>query len=214
MLFERYVGLARAIAARHYHRRTVKRVERGDFEQHAFEGLLQAIDRFDPLRGVPFGGYARRRIVGSIAEGVARMSEVDAQISHRNRIEQERLRSLARRGEGAGEDEDDALAALSDLAFGLALGLMLEGTGLVEPADGADSRPSAYETLERRELQARLAGAVRGLPAQEALILRQHYENGLSFARLAELLDLSRGRVSQLHRAALDRLKKRLGGST
>ena len=209
LLFNRYVGLAKSVARRHFYRRGVKRVEQADFEQFAFEGLLQAIDRFDPLKGVPFGSYARRRIVGSIADGMAKMSEIDAQISQRHRIEQERLRSLATVETIAAEG--DALAALADLAVGLALGMMLEGTCLVEGEGGVDPRPSAYESLEWRELQARLVKEVAQLPEKEAIIIRQHYDNGLSFGQIAELLELSRGRISQLHRSALERLRRRVG---
>lgn len=204
-LFNRYVPLARAIAAAKFHQRRGA-AERGDFEHFAYEGLLQAIDRFDPLLGVPFSAYARRRIVGSIADGLARMSEVNAQISQRRRLEQERMRSLAPSAAAA----DDPLAALSDLAVGLALGLMLEGTSLMA-ANGADTRPTAYESLEWREMQARLVTEVQKLPEKEAVIVRQHYHNGLSLAQIAELLDLSRGRISQLHRSALERLRKRIG---
>jgi RNA polymerase sigma factor for flagellar operon FliA len=205
-LFDRYVPLARAIAAAKFGQRRGS-AERGDCEHLAYEGLLQAIDRFDPLLGVPFSAYARRRIVGSIADGLAKMSEVGAQISHRRRVEQERMRSLAPSDAAAAEDP---LAALSDLAIGLALGLMLEGTSMMA-ADGADTRPSAYESLEWREMQARLGEAVRKLPEKETLIVRQHYHNGLSLAQIAELLGLSRGRISQLHRSALERLRKRIG---
>lgn len=210
LLFERYSALAQSIAARHYYRRTLKAVERGDFEQFAFEGLLQAIDRFDPLLGVPFSAYARRRIAGSISDGVARMSEVDAQISHRARIEQERLRSLRRKADaGSG---GDPLSELTELAVGLALGLMLEGTSMGGGFEsGADIRPDAYESLAWRELQTRLGSAVAALPERELAVVRHHYEHGLCFAQVAELLGLSRGRVSQLHRAALDRLRKKLG---
>lgn len=207
-LFNRYVDLARKIAASHYYRRRVRRADRADFEQFAFEGLLQAIDRFDPFRGIPFGAFARRRIAGSISEGAARMSEVDAQISHRNRIEQERVRSLVRRDSGA---PDDALTALADLAMGLTLGLMLEGTGLMENGGLADSRPNPYESLEWRQMQTRLLREVVRLPEKEALVIRQHYDHGLAFAQIAELLELSPGRISQLHRSALERLRKRVG---
>lgn len=206
LLFDRYVGLARAIARRHFRRRSATRIDRADFEQFAYEGLLQAIDRYDPLRGVPFGAYAVRRIVGNIADGIARMSEVDAQISHRHRIEQERLHSLRN---DAANGPDDALAALSDAAVGLAIGLMLES--LTGAADAADPAPNAYESLQWREVQARLAREVERLPEREATIIRHHYDNGLPFARIAELLELSRGRVSQLHRSALERLRKKVG---
>lgn len=205
-LFNRYLPLARAIAAAKFHQRRGRAAERSDCEHFAYEGLLQAIDRFDPLLGVPFSAYARRRIVGAITDGLSRMSEVNAQISHRYRIEQERMRSLAPGSERA----EDALSALSDLAVGLAIGLMLEGTALM-PANGVDSRPTAYESLEWREMQARLAAEVKKLPEKEGVIVRQHYHNGLSLAQIAELLDLSRGRISQLHRSALERLRKRIG---
>ncbi len=203
-LFTRYVPLARAIAAAKYHQRRGREADRGDCEHFAYEGLLQAIDRFDPLLGVPFSAYARRRIVGCIADGLAKMSETNAQFSQRHRVEQERMRSLAPSA------TDDPLSALSDLAIGLALGLMLEGTSLMA-ANGADPRPTAYESLEWREMQARLAAEVQKLPEKEAVIVRQHYHIGLSLTQIAELLDLSRGRISQLHRSALERLRKRIG---
>jgi RNA polymerase sigma factor for flagellar operon FliA len=89
---------------------------------------------------------------------------------------------------------------------------MLEGTSLGAGEGGADARAGAYETLEWRHMQARLAAAVAALPPREAELLRNHYEHGLSFAQVAELLGLSRGRVSQLHRAALERLRKAMAG--
>lgn len=204
-LFNRYFVLARGIARRLFGQRGGRPADRGDFDQFACEGLLNAIDRFDPLLGVPFSAYARRRIAGNIADGVARLSEIGAQSSHRHRVEQERLRSLA-----GGDGQEDALAALSELAVGIALGLMLEGTGLVGDDEAADIRPSAYDSLAWRETQAMLVTEVGRLPDSEGIVIRQHYDHGLPFAQVAQLLGLSRGRVAQLHRAALDRLRKRL----
>jgi flagellar biosynthesis protein FlhA len=48
------------------------------------------------------------------------------------------------------------------------------------------------------------------MPEREQTILRQHYVNSISFDQLAALLAISKGRVSQLHRAALSLLRKRL----
>ena len=175
-------------------------------EQFAYEGLLAAIDRFDPLRGIPFPAFARRRILGSIFDGASKMNEIDAQYSYRRRLEAERSRSLT----AATEKGDDPLHELAALASGLALGLILAETNLVASEDGRDHRPGAYETLAWRELQARLALDVARLPEREAVIIRQHYENGVSFTRIAELLGLSKGRVSQLHAGALATLRKRL----
>jgi RNA polymerase sigma factor FliA len=205
-IFTRYRGLARAVAARQLRGRPDNGVELNDMEQFAYEGLLIAIDRFDPLRGIPFWAYARRRVVGSIADGAARMNEVDAQYGYRRRVETERLRSiLAEGGEG------DPLRTLADLAAGLAVGLILEGTSLVEPEDGADRRPNAYESLAWRQLHAQLSSEIERLPEREAMIIRQHYENGVSFTHIAGMLDLTKARVSQLHASALAKLRARMG---
>lgn len=205
-IFSRYRGLARSIAARQLGVRPRNGIERGDMEQFAYEGLLIAIDRFDPLRGIPFGAFARRRIIGSITDGASRMTEVDAQYSYRRRVENERTRSI-----GVDAAAVDPLRALADLAAGLAVGLMLEGTSLVESANGADHRPNAYESLAWRELQALIVREIARLPDREAAVVRHHYENGVSFTQIAQLLGLSKGRVSQLHASALAKLRKRIG---
>jgi RNA polymerase sigma factor for flagellar operon FliA len=209
-LFNRYVGLARAIAGRYFHSRQLPQPELSDYQQFAYTGLLQAIDRFDPLRGVPFQGFAQKRIAGSISDGVARMTEFDAQLSQRRRIESERIRSL--RMDGIDQAETgEAIPALAQLAAGLAIGLILEGTALVTDEHARDPRPSAYDSLEFRQLQARLVEAVRTLPQKESAVITQHYLNGLSFTHISELMALSRGRISQLHHSALKRLRKRIG---
>lgn len=205
-IFTRYRGLARSIAVRQLGVRPRNGIEQGDMEQFAYEGLLHAIDRFDPLKGIPFGAFARRRIMGSIADGASRMTEVDAQYSYRRRVENERVRSI-----GVDAAAADPLRALADLATGLAIGLMLDGSSLVEAADGVDQRPNAYESLAWRELQALIAREIGRLPDREAVIVRQHYENGISFTHIAQLLGLSKGRVSQLHASALAKLRARIG---
>lgn len=207
-LFNRYVPLARAAAARNFEGRGSARGEFRDYQQLAYEGLLQAIDRFDPRIGVPFPAYAQRRIVGNIANGIPRMSEVRAQLNHRRRVEQERLRSLAHE---LPAKEQQPVSRLTDLAVGLAIGLMLEEAPLFVGNDSVDPAPSAYDRLEFRQMQMRLTEAVSGLPEKEAIVVRQHYGNDLSFAQIADLVGLSRGRISQLHQAAIDRLRKKIG---
>jgi len=204
-IFVRYRPLARALATRQLKRRPNFGIELNDMQQFAYEGLLHAIDRFDPLRGISFGSFARRRILGSMFDGASRMNEVDAQYSYRQRVEAERARSLA------GETGADPVQTLSALVTGLAIGLMLEGTSLVEPGDGTDHRPGPYDSLAFRELLALLAGELSRLPEREATIVRLHYEDGVSFAQIAKLLGISRARVSQLHAGALAKLRTRLG---
>lgn len=203
-LFERYVGFARQIARIKYAQRPRDNFEFADVEQLAIEGLLQAIDRYDPLRGASFQSYARPRIAGSIANGLSKTSEVSAYFNYRYRAERERLESL----KAEASKEKSALATLSKLAATLAIGLMMDEP--VDPEQIAAPTPSAYDTLVWNELTISLREKVDSLPEKEAFIIQQHYRNGVSFQQIALLLGLSKGRVSQLHASALGRLRSQI----
>jgi RNA polymerase sigma factor for flagellar operon FliA len=204
-LFNRYVTFARSVAMRL--RPWGQSANMQDAEQWAYAGLLQAIDSYDPLRGSPFRAYAKPRIIGSVRDGFARLGELEAQWSQRRRAEQERLRSLKRERATA---DDDPVEALGQLAACLAVGLMLDGTRIMADEHARDPAPSAYESLAWREMQAKLEREIERLSASEATVIRQHYLNGLAFTQVAELMGLTRGRISQLHSAALTKLRKRI----
>ena len=204
-LFNRYAAFARAIAARL--KPWGPSSSRSDAEQWAYSGLLEAIDTFDPLHGAPFPAFARPRIAGSVRDGFARSGELEAQWNTRRRAESERLRSLAHK-EVAGPA--DAIETLGAIAAGLAIGLMLEGTRILGDEESADPAPNPYDSLEWREMQKLLEREVGRLSPSEASVIRQHYANGLAFSKIAAMMGLSRGRISQLHSSALAKLRKRL----
>lgn len=206
-LFAEHIDFAKRLAARQRRRYGAADIELEDLFQLAAAGLLEAIDRFDPERGVPFRAYASRRITGSILNGLAKSNEMREQISFRNRVRSERLRSLSPTAQ-ADPDAVDAITALADMAVGLALGFLMEAGGLVASADTPDPRPNAYDSLAWKELLRRLSAEVEALGERERLIIRGHYFQGLDFERLALLLGVSKGRVSQLHRTALVKLAK------
>ena len=206
-LFNRYAPLARSLARRYALRGRDASFMR-DSEHWAYEGLLQAIDSFDPLRGAPFEAFARHRIIGAVRDGFARASEIDAQHSYRRRLERERLKSVKDRS--GGNKEPDAIEALAEIAVGLAVGLMLEGTGLIADEQETDPRPMPYESVAWTQTRAKLAREVEKLSPAEATVIRQHYEHGLLFSQVAQLLGVTKGRVSQLHKSALLKLRKRV----
>jgi RNA polymerase sigma factor for flagellar operon FliA len=212
-IFAFYLPFARALAGRQFRGRKGGDVEYGDFLQLACAGLLEAMDRFDPGLGVPFRGFAVRRINGSILDGLAKMNEVREQISFRHRIKRERLRSLTA-GEAENLPSGEALAALVDLAVGLALGFMLEGTNLYQAqGDSAGSQATAYDSLAWKDLIERLAAELGRLSDRDRAIIQLHYLEEVNFDQIAALLGLTKGRISQLHKAALDLLRKRISGA-
>lgn len=212
-IFSHHLPFARGLAGRQFRGRTGGDIEYEDFLQLACAGLLEAMDRYDPAMGVPFRGFAVRRINGSILDGLAKMNEVREQLSFRRRVKRERMRSLTP-AEADALPPGEAMEALIDLAVGLALGFMLEGTSLYrEDGNAAGAQPNAYDSLAWKDLVERLTAELGRLPERDRAIVRLHYLEEVSFDQIAALLGLSKGRISQLHKAALALLRKRISGS-
>jgi RNA polymerase sigma factor FliA len=208
-LFNGYRALARAIARTELRRRPSYGLEKSDFEQLAYSGLLEAIDKFDPERGAPFDAFARHRIRGAITDGIAKSSEAGAQYSHRRRLETERLRSL--HSDAPPNASTDYVTELSDLAAALAIGVMAENSKLLDAQlDAGGPGLDPYESLSWREMQLSVVKEIEQLPDAERSVMQQHYMHGVSFMQIAKLLGVSKGRVSQLHRAAVMRVRERL----
>lgn len=204
-LFDLYHSLARAVARHEHRRRPPYGLDRLDFEHLAYGGLLEAIDRFDPLRGAPFDAYARRRIRGAISDGLARSSEIAAQYSQRRRAETDRLRSL----EIGAEEPQDFIRELSNVATALAIGFIVEGASLTGDGTGS-TQPDSYESVAWGELYASLQREIALLPERQRSVMQQHYVQGVSFAHIADMLGVTKGRVSQLHRDGIRRIRERL----
>jgi RNA polymerase sigma factor FliA len=208
-LFFRYLPLAHRLARHFASRRSAANpIEFGDLVQLGSAGLLEAIDRFKPELGVPFRYFGSRRIVGSILNGIAQHSEISEQTSYRNRVARERLQSL-RPDVDSAVSLGERLALIGQIAAELAIGLMLEDAGLARSDDRDPSR-SAYETLEWKDVLVRLESELDRMPSRERDLVRLHYRDGLTFDQIAALFSLSKGRISQIHKAAIALLRKRL----
>jgi len=204
-LVECYTGFARMLAAKCYAGRISAELEFGDYLQFAMVGLLEAIDRFDLGAGVKFETFAGLRINGAVLNGVESLSEVQRQASVRHRVVKERSASLAAR---AADQPASALEKLADIAIGLALGFALEDSGVYEGSGERAVPDNAYSRLEMRQLVQRLADCVESLPEQQRVVIHRHYFQQVSFDEIAASLRLSKGRISQIHSAALAGLRE------
>jgi RNA polymerase sigma factor FliA len=208
-VFERFIGLAKSIAARLFRNRQVESFEFADYYQLACEGLLQAIDRYDMTRNQNFPSFAYRRIEGNVLSGVIKLSETQQQIAFQQRLRRERLQSL-KSSDNAAQSHADALARLCEVAVSLAISFMLDDCKMLLPDKDIDPAPNAYDSLAWQQAKQQLTQAVRSLPLREQQLIQLHYSQDLDFTTIAGLLQLSKGRVSQLHRSCLTRLHKNL----
>jgi RNA polymerase sigma factor for flagellar operon FliA len=209
-LVEAHLNLARTVAATLYRHRGSLKVEFGDYLQLATLGLIEAVDRFDVDRGVAFASFATMRVRGAVLNNLAGMSEQFQQLDLRRRLRQERIESLHRSPGG----QPDLFASLVDMAVGLALSHLLEGSGMLQLPDegGTTYQQHFYDSTRERQLRETLARLVEALPDQERRVLRYHYFQNVAFTEIGDLMGVSKGRVSQIHRHALQLLREARGG--
>lgn len=217
-LVAHYLPFARIMAAKMYGGRTHMQVEFDDYLQYARLGLIEAVDRFDPDRGYKFETYAGSRINGAILNGMQAYSEVHEQVAARKRVVQSRMASLRdpqREPGGAGTSPDpaDLFGYLAELAIGLAVGFALDNSGMYQEHDGdAQYRDNTYAGVELKQLRARLKSLVDGLPGKHRQVVSYHYLQQLPFEEIAAMLALTRGRIAQIHKEALLKLREALRG--
>ncbi|MGV3571901.1 MAG: sigma-70 family RNA polymerase sigma factor [Ramlibacter sp.] len=213
-----HLPYARIVAASYYRRRFHDEIEFGDYQQYAAIGLLEAMDRFDPERGAQFRTFAARRMHGAILNGIERLTEKQQQIAARQRaraeqVEAAKAQAAGRAGIAEGglpQGPQQLLHYMAEVGVGLALAWMLEGTSMVDDPERVESVPF-YRSTEVRELRERLLQVLETLPEQERTVIRCHYLQDMPFDQVAVMLHLSKGRVSQVHKQALGRLRAFLG---
>jgi len=202
-------------------------VEYGDLVSNGMIGLVEAVERYDPAANPDFVSYARKRIFGAMVDGMRREGSLPRAIYEKKRWIREardELVALLQRepGEaevagylGLEEEEYDRLAAevASAVTVSLegALGPDDDGHSLLEVLEDRGS-PDPASLGERRAAQEEVRQALRTLPERYRIILEMHYFRELSLREIAGVLSLSPSRVSQMHNAALTRLRRALAG--
>ena len=205
-LVTRYLWLAKAVAVQVLRTRSPHEgLEYRELVQLATIGLMEAIGTFDPARGVPFQQFAGKRMRGAIHDGVDRNSEYHAQLALRRTLQRERAQSLAEGRQSSGRKK--LLEEMIGTAVGLAIGLMLEDTPMYQDERNVVSGP--YHGGELLLLREQLRFIVEGLPEQERVVLEYHYFNELPFKEIAELMQLTKGRISQIHSKAMKLIRRR-----
>jgi RNA polymerase sigma factor for flagellar operon FliA len=195
-----------------------------DLVSYGTIGLINAIDRFDPQRGVRFEAFASMRIRGAVIDqmrvlnwiprsAVSRMRQMESALSS---VEQ-RLGRPARESEVAqelGVSVEKYRHMLTEinttvLSLDAPLGSLIqddEVTSLSELLEDHSS-PGPVEQIERREVSELLIMAIERLPARERMLLSLYYEKELTMKEISKILGVSESRICQLHIQALVRLR-------
>jgi RNA polymerase sigma factor FliA len=215
-LLELHMPYARIVAASYYGKRMHNEIEFGDYLQLASIGLIEALDRFDPEVGVQFRTFAARRMHGALLDGIERLTEKQQQIAAQQRLQAQRRaivrQGLAEGGEGAAKasrTSEQVLQYVAEAGLAFAIAWILDGTGMLDRSAKSETLPF-YRSVELQQLRQRIVDIVNSLPPQERKVIHSHYFQEVPFDEIALSMQLTTGRISQVHRKALARLKDAL----
>jgi RNA polymerase sigma factor FliA len=174
-------------------------------------GLIRAVDSYDPLRGPTLETYARRLVIGAMLNGIRRMDPVSERARRLVRDgENQRYALAAVRGEVPSLAEMEGrfpgyVRALAAAHWGVPLSLDAPlPTGEALPGDRLGDPAGIFE---RRSERAALAFQIARLPARQREVVIRHYFQGASLRAVGRRLAISPQRASQLHLAAIAKLR-------
>src|SRR5260221_7623345 len=195
-----------------------------DLLQVANLGLLNAIDRFDPERGIPFTAFASPTILGELKRHFRdrvwtvrvprglhdRMAEVDKAITE--------LTKELQRSPSVGEIADRLELEQTDVLEVMEANHNRRPLSLDRPAgpeDSEDALPTewigeedeAYELVEGRIA---LDAALPSLDERERLVLRLRFAEDMTQSQIAERIGHSQMHVSRILRRALSRIREQI----
>ena len=223
LLMEHYRDLVKYCAER-LHAKLPDKVELDDLISAGIFGLMDAIDAFDPARGVKFETYCAPRIRGSILDELRSMDWVP-------RLVRARAHQLARATHslemhlGRKPDEQEIAEELDMdleefsrlLRDANAVSLVSLNTKCgddesekdVREIDVIKDQKSQDPVLEaqKRDLKNLLT---KGLTRAERLIIVLYYYEEMTMKEIGATLDLSESRVSQMHSSIVARLKAQM----
>jgi RNA polymerase sigma factor FliA len=201
-----------------------RHVDRSELVSAGMVGLVEAADRFDPARGIPFSRFAATRIRGAMLDSVRTADwaprSVRAMARDAEAAEQHLASKLGRTPElsevaeavGVTPGELDQLrdqinrgvVMTLDHAYGDDATVPLVAT-IVDP-----SSPEPDVVLESTERVAYLRDAVAALPDRHREVIQGYFLDGKTSQEIADSLGITQSRVSQLRADALEMMREGL----
>jgi RNA polymerase sigma-B factor len=219
---EAWLPLARHLA----HRYSGRGEPTDDLVQTATVGLIKAVDKFDPDRGVDFAGYAIPTIIGEIKRHFRdrtwsvrvprRLQELRLAITEANSTLTHRLGRSPTVADIAGHlgvTEEDVLEGLEGARAynATSLSTPISADGSTELGDTLGGEDHEYELAETRVA---LGPALASLDEREQRILTLRFYGNLTQSQIAEQVGISQMHVSRLLTKALTKLRTQLASDT
>ncbi len=193
------------------------RVELDDLISAGSVGLMEGLSNFDPSFGVKLETFVENRIRGAILDELRRQDWVsrgarknvkrveEARQKLQQRLGREpRLREIVKETGLKEEEVKDSLEILENNIF-VTYELFYN-----YDIGGSAKEDNPLEATLKREMVEDLARHIEALTEREKLVLSLYYVEELTMKEVAEVMEISEGRVSQLHRQAICKLRQKM----
>lgn len=186
-------------------------------------GLIQAVDRFDPWQGVKFETYAIRRIRGSILDSIRTLHPLSRDANRRARDIEHAYDALILLLERMPEDREVAehlgltlaqfhtvliKASATMVSLDMPLADIGEGDRVALIDQIADEGAvDLADQVDELELRREVIRALERLQERDRLVISLYYYDELTLREISEVVGVSTSRVSQLHAAAIFKLR-------
>ena len=210
--------------ARRIHERLPQHVDLDDLVSAGVVGLIDAFSKFDHGKKVQFKSYAQFRIRGAILDSLRTLDWSPRELRRKGRAVEEAIRATTQRlGRAPTEPEIAQEMELSLANFqtllgdlkGLEIGSLhmerteYSGDEELSYVPGAPDDDPLFRCL-KGEMKQRLADAIEDLPEKERMVLTLYYYEELTMKEIGLTLGVVESRVSQIHSAAVVRLRAAL----
>src|SRR3989304_4680366 len=163
-------------------------------------GLLKAIERFDPSRGILLKTYAEHRIRGAILDGLRGMDWLSRSARQKKRLSQQDLSNSQQSSAAQQSLESDKATPAAPAAWFTATELIYAGTNL-EGFEKLSERLGLRQTLigcaenpetiyQREENRQRVAAALAHLSWRHRQVMQLYYYVELSMKQIAQILNV------------------------
>lgn len=215
-MIRQHTGLVRRIAS-HICSRLPANVELDDLFQEGMTGLIDAIRRYKPQPNLSFEAYASTRIRGAIYDACRR----DDLLPRHQRDKLDQLEQATRHLEqvlGRVPSEQEVAAALEmplsayhEVVDSLVNVMPLDDV----PEDMLPTDPygDPMHLLASRQFMLRIVDILKRLPDKQQMVMALHYQEDLSYREIAAVMNLTPGRISQLHTEAMIAIRALIGSA-
>ncbi|MGA2714201.1 MAG: FliA/WhiG family RNA polymerase sigma factor [Bryobacteraceae bacterium] len=217
-----HLPLVRAIAVRVSENLPVH-VDLDDLIHAGVIGLFDAALKYNEEKQVSFRGYAKHRIKGAILDSLRDMDWASRDLRKRHKQLEAITRELAAAVQRVPTEAEIAAKMGMDIPRWRQVAIELRMVGLLSgstraPESENQTTPEfpAGDQLNpdvltgQRELRSVLSMAMKTLPERYQTVIGLYYIGGKTMREIGDRMGINESRVSQIHRAALDKMEEHL----